>query len=277
MNILLTGTSTGIGQATTQALLRAGHTVHGTARKAEDHEQYAGQANYTGHVMDVTDRDAIKATVARVKATGQPLHAVINNAGVAITGPLEQLPESEYRKQLEVNLFGPLAVCQEALPLLHAAREAGHTNVKIINVSSVAGYISSPFTGIYSASKFAMEAMTDALRRELMPFGIDVISIAPGPVKTPIWLKGREQTPNFLGGRYEDVLRYMGDYVKNANDGGLEPRAIAHAIQKSVENFRPRPDQLIMKKSWMARLLTQLPKRVQDRLIRRNLENAKRY
>ena len=277
MNILITGTSTGIGQTTTKALLAAGHQVHGTARKAQDHEQYQSQPNYTGHQMDVTDRESIKAVVHAIKATGQPLEAVINNAGVAISGPLEQLPESEYRKQLDINLFGPLAIAQETLPLLREARNAGKTNVKIINVSSVAGYLSSPFTGIYSASKFGLEALTDALRRELMPTGIDVISIAPGPVKTPIWGKGREQTGNFIGGHYEDVLSYLGDYVKSANDGGLEPEVIANAIVKTIENPRPRPDQLIMKKRWMAKLIMRLPKRLQDRLIRKNLEKAKRY
>ncbi|OAV43376.1 SDR family oxidoreductase [Lewinella sp. 4G2] len=276
MTILITGVSTGIGRSTAEALLEAGHTVYGSARKAGDFGELEKHSAFTGLVFDVTDRAAIRAGIARIQAKGE-LHAVVNNAGIAVTGPLETLDEAQYRKQFDVNVFGLLAVCQEALPLLHAAREAGRENVKIINVSSVSGYLSSPFTSIYSASKFAVEAITDGMRRELMPYGIDVISIAPGPVKTPIWGKGAVQTEAYVGNRYEEMLGRLEDYTQKANAGGLEPEVIATAIRTALEKDRPRPDQLVMKKGWMAKLVRRLPKRTQDKLIRKNLDNNKRY
>ena len=181
MNILLTGVSTGIGLTTAQTLLSAGHHVWGTVRRPADAQQLSSHPAFSALVMDVTDRASVRSAIAEIAASGKPLHAVINNAGIAVSGPLETLAEADYRRQFDVNVFGGLAVSQEALPLLHAAREAGETNLKIIYVSSVSGYVTSPFTGIYSASKFATEAIVDGLRRELMPFGIDVLSVAPGP------------------------------------------------------------------------------------------------
>lgn len=276
MTILITGTSTGIGKTTAQTLLAAGHTVFGTARKEADHLELNKHPNFRGLIVDVTDREAIKRALTQVQSEGH-LHAVVNNAGVAITGPLENLPEEAYRHQFEVNVFGVLAVCQEALPLLHAANEAGETNLKIINISSVSGYISSPFTSIYSASKFALEAITDGMRRELMPYNIDVISIAPGPVKTPIWAKANNQKENYVGSRYEYLVEGIGKYAQAANDSGLEPQVIADLIHKALNDKKPRTNHLVMNKRWMAKLLMKLPKRRADKLLRNNVDRSKRY
>jgi NAD(P)-dependent dehydrogenase (short-subunit alcohol dehydrogenase family) len=277
MNILISGTSTGIGKATAQLLLDAGHRVYGTVRKAADAEQLALHPAFTALIMDVTDRPSIVAVMDTIRASGEPLHAVINNSGVALSGPLETLPESDYRHQFDVNVFGLLAVCQEALPLLHDARAAGHTNVKIVNVSSVSGYITSMFTSMYSASKFAVEAITDGLRRELIDFGIDAISVAPGPVKTPIWEKAKTQTKPYEGTRYEHVLEKLGPYADAAAASGVTPEKVASVILKALETDRPRPDQLVIKKSFLIRLVMMLPKRVQDKMLLKNLDGNKRY
>lgn len=277
MNILITGTSTGIGLTTAQTLLSAGHRVFGTVRKLADAEQLSLHPAFSALEMDVTDRDSIKAAIAIIRKTGEPLHAVVNNAGIAVSGPLETIAETDYRKQFDVNVFGALAVNQEALPLLHASREAGASNVKIIHVSSVSGYVTSPFTGIYSASKFATEAIVDGLRRELMPFGIDVLSVAPGPVKTPIWTKAKTQTKAFEGTRYAHVLDQLEAYTAGAEAGGVAPERVANLILSMLEKEKPRPDQLIMNKAFIVRILRHLPKRMQDKIFRKNIEQSKRY
>lgn len=277
MNILLTGVSTGIGRTTAELLLERGHRVFGTVRKLADAEQLSLHPAFSALKMDVTDRESIRSAMETIKASNVLLHAVINNAGIALSGPLETLAEEDYRWQIEVNVFGVLAVCQESLPLLHAAREAGETNVKIINVSSVSGHLSNPFTSMYSASKFALMAITDGMRRELLPFGIDVVSISPGAVKTPIWKKAEAQTKAYVGTRYEYLLEKLIPYVRNAAAGGVEPEAVAELLLNTLEQDRPKTDQLIMNKAWMVRLVKILPARTVDKLTARNLASNKRY
>lgn len=277
MNILLTGVSTGIGLATATTLLEAGHRVWGSVRNLADAQQLSPHPAFRALLMDVTDRASVKAAIGIIEASGEPLHAVINNAGIAVSGPLETLAEADYRRQFDVNVFGGLAVSQEALPLLHTAKAAGATNVKIIYISSVSGYVTSPYTGIYSASKFATEAIVDGLRRELIPFGIDVLSVAPGPVKTPIWTKAKTQTRAFEGTRYAHVLEKLEAYTAGAEAGGVEPERVAKLILDLLKKERPRPDQLIMNKAWMVRIVRKLPKRWQDRIFLKNIKESKRY
>lgn len=277
MNILITGVSTGIGATTAELLLQSGHHVYGTVRKPGDADQLSLHPAFSALIMDVTDRPSIVKAMATIKASGKPLHAVINNAGIAVSGPLETIAEEDYRKQFDVNVFGNLAVSQEALPLLHAAREAGEANVKIINVGSVSGYVTAPFTSLYSASKFAIEALTDGMRRELSPFGIDVLSVAPGPVKTPIWHKAKSQTKAFEGTRYASILEGLGAYTDAAEAGGVEPELVAGIIHDMLKSKRPRPDRLVMKKNWLIRLVMLAPKRWQDKMFLKNMEANKRY
>ena len=197
--ILITGVSSGIGYTTAKYLLTRNFRVYGSIRGGgAGAGELRKEPGFTALNFDVTDREAIRAGIQRIRDDGHLLTGVINNAGIAISGPVETLSEAQYRKQFDVNVFGLIAVCQETLPLLHDARNAG-LSPRIINIGSVSGYLTSPFTTLYSASKFAVEALTDGMRRELAPFGIDVISIAPGPVRTPIWAKGREQTEAYEG------------------------------------------------------------------------------
>ena len=277
MNVLLTGVSTGIGHATAEYLLNRGHRVFGTVRRPTDAQDLTEFPKFTRLTMDVADRPSIRAAAAAVAASGHPLHAVVNNAGIAVAGPLETIAEEDYRRQFDVNVFGNLAVCQEFLPLLHAAREAGERNLKIINVSSVSGYVTAPFTALYSASKFAVEALTDGLRRELKPYDIDVLSVAPGPVKTPIWDKAKTQTKAFAGTRYEHILDQLNDYTDKAAAGGVEPLRVAQTIQAMLVADRPRPDRLVMNRGWVMSIVRNIPKRWQDYVFRKNMEGGKRY
>ncbi len=265
-SILITGVSTGIGLVTARDLLRRGFHVYGSVRKGEAPAELLAEAAFTQLTFDVRDRPALQRAVGRIREAGHPLVGVVNNAGVAVPGPIETTSETEYRRQFEVNVFGLIAVCQEILPLLHAAKAAGHTP-RIVNVSSVSGYLTSPYMAFYSASKFAVEALTDGLRRELLPFGIDVVSVAPGPTKTPIWVKGSTQTEGFEENRYSHLLPQLEPYTRAAERGGVEPQLVADAIYAALTNARPRAHVLIMNKRWLARIMRHLPKRVQDRFF----------
>ncbi len=275
-SILVTGVSSGIGLTTAKYLLSRGFHVYGSVRRGAGPAELTKEPGFTALHFDVTDREAIRTGIQRILDDGNRLVGVVNNAGVAITGPVETVSEEEYRRQFEVNVFGLIAVCQESLPLLHASKEAGY-EPRIVNIGSVSGYLTSPFTTIYSASKFAVEALTDGLRRELLPFGIDVISVAPGPVKTPIWSKGREQTEAFRDNRYSHMLAKLGPYTEAAEADGVEPEVVAEAIYEALTAAKPRPDVLVMKKGWMAKLLQLTPKRFQDKLFAKRLAENRRY
>ncbi len=275
-SILVTGVSSGIGLTTAGYLRARGFHVYGSVRRGAGPEELTREAGFTALHFDVTDRAAVRAAIQRIRGDGNRLVGLVNNAGVAITGPVETVSEEEYRRQFEVNVFGLVAMCQEALPLLHEAREAGF-EPRIVNIGSVSGYLTSPFTTLYSASKFAVEALTDGLRRELLPFGIDVISVAPGPVKTPIWAKGREQTEAFEDNRYSHMLEKLGPYTEAAEADGVEPEVVAEAIYEALTAEKPRPDVLVMKKGWMAKLLKLTPKRFQDKLFAKRLAENRRY
>ncbi len=276
-SILVTGVSTGIGRATAELLLERGYHVFGSVRRESDADPLRRFPDFTPLVFDVTDADGRTAAAQAIRSSGRRLIGLVNNAGIAVSGPLETIGEADYRKQFEVNVFGLLGVCQAILPLLHDSREAGEENVTIVNVSSVSGYLTSPFTSLYSASKFAVESLTDGLRRELLPFGIDVISVAPGPVKTPIWGKAMTRTEPFVGTRYSDILPKLEPYIQQAEASGLAPARVAQVILDSIVEQRPRPDRLVMKRSWLIRLLRLLPKRTVDRIIRKRLDANRRY
>ncbi len=265
-SILITGVSTGIGRVTARHLLSEGFHVYGSVRRDEAPRELTDHPGFTPLNFDVRDRPAMQSAVAEISAKRHPLVGVVNNAGVAVPGPIETTTEAEYRRQFEVNVFGLIAVCQEVLPLLHAAREAGH-RARIVNVSSVSGYLTSPYMAFYSASKFAVEALTDGLRRELLPFGIDVVSVAPGPTKTPIWSKGSTQTSGFEGNRYSHLIPQLDPYTKAAERNGVEPELVAEAIHRALTEEKPKAHELVMNKRWLAKVVRHMPKRWQDRFF----------
>ena len=179
--VLVTGASTGIGEATVLHLRQLGFDPIAAVRKDEDAERLESQGLRTARI-DVTDADQIAA--AREALGEEPLAGLVNNAGIAVAAPLEFLPIDRLRQQLEINLIGQAAVTQAFLPALRRARG------RIVNVSSIGGRVGLPLVGAYNASKFGLEGASDSLRRELRPHGVDVILIEPGGVRTPIWKKG---------------------------------------------------------------------------------------
>jgi NAD(P)-dependent dehydrogenase (short-subunit alcohol dehydrogenase family) len=267
--VLVTGASSGIGEATVLHLKELGFDAVAAVRKDEDAERLAVSGLRTVKI-DVTDSDSIAA--AHDGLGDGPLAGLVNNAGVAVAAPLEFLPLDQFRHQLEVNLVGQLAVTQTFLPALRAGRG------RIVNVSSIGGRVALPMLGAYHASKFALEAVSDTLRRELLSQGVDVVVIEPGGVKTPIWRKGDELGTELaadmppeagrLYGRMIEVLRKQS--TKIATETGIEPRGAAEAIGHALTAKRPRARYLVGRDAKMrAPTAAVLPARVLDRLVGR--------
>jgi NAD(P)-dependent dehydrogenase (short-subunit alcohol dehydrogenase family) len=267
--VLITGASTGIGQATARHLKELGFDAVGAVRKDEDAERL-GAAGLRTVRLDVTDSDSIAA--ARAQLGDGPLFGLVNNAGIAVAAPIEFLPLDQLRHQLEINLVGQVAVTQRFLPPLRAGRG------RIVNVSSIGGRVALPLVGAYNMSKFGLEGMSDSLRRELRPQGVDVIVIEPGGVKTPIWQKGNELADDLqadmppeaqrLYGRMIEALREQ--TVKIQNERGIEAREVAEAIGTALTAKRPRARYLVGRDAKLrAPAAAVLPDRVMDRLVAR--------
>src|SRR5215210_2593454 len=203
--ILVTGASTGIGEATVLHLATLGFDAVGAVRKDEDAERLEARGVRTVRI-DVTDAGQIAA--ARDELAGTPLAGLVNNAGIAVAAPLEFLPMDRLRQQLEINLIGQAAVIQAFLPALRRARG------RIVNVSSIGGRVGLPLVSPYNASKFGLVGLSDSLRRELRPQGVDVILIEPGGVKTPIWNKASQLADDMLAeGASAEAERIYGEMI----------------------------------------------------------------
>jgi NAD(P)-dependent dehydrogenase (short-subunit alcohol dehydrogenase family) len=269
--VLVTGASTGIGEATVLHLSTLGFDAVGAVRKDEDAERLEARGVRTVRI-DVTDADQIAA--ARDELGSTPLAGLVNNAGIAVAAPLEYLPMDRLRQQLEINLIGQAAVTQAFLPALRSTRG------RIVMVSSIGGRVALPLVGPYNASKFGLEGLSDSLRRELRPHGVDVILIEPGGVKTPIWNKAEKLADDMLEDLPPEAERVYGPMITAVRKGtqeiadktGSEPRAVAEAIGTALTAGRPRARYLVgndaKQRAVMAKLL---PARVMDRLIGRAL------
>lgn len=272
-SVVVTGASTGIGRAICDALIAEGWRVFGSVRKDADAAALKGALgqNFTPLIFDVTDADAIArgAETVRAALNGRTLNGLVNNAGIAVAGPLRYLPLDDLEHQLNVNLFGVLRTTQAFLPMLGADKAFKGAPGRIINMSSVAGKIASPIMGPYSMSKHALEALSDSLRRELMMHGIDVVVIAPGAIKTPIWDKADDiDAEQYKGTEYYEVLVGMREKYKNLGQSGLPPEdvgALARDIlagKKTKTRFALLKDKFLM---WT--LPRMMPTRTVDRII----------
>jgi NAD(P)-dependent dehydrogenase (short-subunit alcohol dehydrogenase family) len=269
--VLVTGASTGIGEATALHLKELGFDSVGAVRKEEDAERLRSRGLRTVK-LDVADPASIAA--ARKELGDGPMAGLVNNAGIAVAGPLEFMPLDQLRLQLEVNVVGQVAVIQQFLPALRAG------GGRIVNLSSIGGRFALPLVSPYTASKFALEAISDSLRRELHGQGVDVILIEPGGVKTPIWGKSNEAADELqqqmppeaerLYGRMIETLRR--ETVKIATKTGIEPREVAEVIGKALTADRPRTRYLVGRDAKMRGALARVvPDRLMDRAVARQL------
>jgi short-subunit dehydrogenase len=269
--ILITGASTGIGKSIAEFLAKNGFHVFASVRKEADGEKLAKiSENITPVLLDVTNHDSIieAKKVIVEKLAGQKLFSLINNAGIAVAGPVEFLPMEELRYQFDVNFFGLVDVTQVFLSLMDDKES------KIINMSSVAGRISQPFMAPYTASKHAVEALSDSLRRELLATGIDVIVIQPGVITTPIWEKAEEiKLETYKGTRYETFLKNLKEMMNIKSKGGLPAERVAELVLKILNSKKPKTRYLILRRVFADALIPSwLPDRVLDKAVKRILQ-----
>jgi NAD(P)-dependent dehydrogenase (short-subunit alcohol dehydrogenase family) len=280
--VVVTGASTGIGYACALHLDRLGFRVFAGVRKVEDGErlQRAASARLVPLTIDVTDAASIAAAAAEVeRATGTSgLAGLVNNAGIALTGPLEFIEVDRLRRQFEVNFFGQIAVTQAFLPAIRRARG------RIVNMSSMAGRVAPPFYAPYTASKHALEAASDSLRGELAPWGIHVALIEPGAINTPIWEKGLgaaheaiDALPPPARQRYEGIMGPVLRDVEGQGERGIPTDTVSEAVAHALTAKRPRVRYVVGRDALVATTLRRfLPDRLMDRLLWRQMHMPRR-
>ncbi len=271
--VVITGASTGIGEACALHLDGLGFKVFAGIRKKEDGCRLQEQASprLSPILIDVTDSDSIAAAAEIVRrATGEVgLAGLINNAGVAIGGPLEFIPLEKLRRQLEVNVVGQIAVTQAFMPMLRMGRG------RVINMGSIGGRVATPFMGPYNASKFALEALTDSLRLELQQWGIEVSIIEPGVVATPIWEKSlqeghelREMLPDAAVDLYRPMIELVLSKAEKRTTTGISPEIVAQWVYHALIANPPRTRYIIGQDALIQVAMSKvMPDRLRDKLI----------
>jgi NAD(P)-dependent dehydrogenase (short-subunit alcohol dehydrogenase family) len=278
-NVLITGASSGIGQATALHLAELGMRVFAGVRSEEDRDAIQAQAlgvgPLQGVLFDVRNPASIEAAVDEIAGLvgDDGLSGLVNAAGEGFPGPLEVVTLDEFREQLEVNVIGQVAVTQAALPLIRLGKG------RIVFVGSIGGKVAIEFAGPYHASKYAIEAIGDCLRQELQPDGIAVSVIEPGPITTGIWDKAEDRVDDVLTrsprvDRYRDRLLAFRDTLERADSGGGEPEDVAKAIEKALTSTHPSNRYPVGGSATLASVVKPLvPDRLYDAVIRRTTEN----
>jgi len=275
-SVVITGASTGIGWATAKLLLDRGFRVFGSVRKPADADRLRVEfgANFTPLFFDVTDEAAVLTAAREVRAAlgGETLAGLVNNAGIAVAGPVLELAAAEFRRQMDVNVIGPIIATQAFGPLLGSDRSLKGRPGRIVMISSVAGKNGNPLMSAYSASKFAIEGLSESLRREMMLFGIDVIIVAPGAVKTPIWSKAEEVDISvYKSSPFFPALEKIRKFMLQLGENGLPAEKIAEAIADALTSKSPKVRYQITPDPMRHVITAVLPKRMVDKIIARRL------
>ncbi len=272
--VLVTGASTGIGRATVLRLDAAGWRVFAGVRREEDAAalREAGSERVEPLILDVTDAEQIAVAAAKIEAeAGDGLDGLVNNAGVAIPGPLETLPLDDFRRQVEVNLTAQVAVTKAMLPQIRTARG------RIVFISSIGGRIAFPLNGAYHAAKFGVEAVGDVFRQELRPWGIRVAIVEPGSIDTPIWERGKRNAEEIEARAHPDqdalygpAIESFRKVVQDLAERGIPPEKVARVIEHALTARRPRSRYLVgLDAKVQARLRPLIPTPVFDRIVAR--------
>lgn len=272
---MVSGASTGLGAATSRALADRGfHVLVGVRREQDGDRLRAAGAEPV--LLDVTRAQDVARVAARVDALGAPLRAVVNNAGLAANAPVETLPIEEWRAVFDVNVFGAVALTQALLPALH--RSGG----RVVTITSIGGKVAMPAFGAYSGSKFALEAISDALRQELAPHGVQVVVVEPGGMRTEMGARGTaaataqldRMTPDQRR-RYDSTMAAFLGYAAALDRDGLDPEVAARTVLTAVTAARPRTRYTIGREAaLLSRLVRVVPDRVLDRMIARTLRGG---
>jgi NAD(P)-dependent dehydrogenase (short-subunit alcohol dehydrogenase family) len=275
-SVVITGASTGIGWATAKLLLDRGFHVFGSVRKQADADRLKREfgANFTPLLFDVTDEAAVLAAAREVRAAlnGETLLGLVNNAGIAVAGPVLELAADEFRRQMDVNVIGPIIATQAFGPLLGADSSLKGPPGRIVMISSVAGKNGNPLMSAYSASKHAIEGLSESLRREMMLFGIDVVIIAPGAVKTPIWSKAEEvDISPYRNSPFFPALERIRKFMLQLGESGLPAEKIAERIADALTSASPKVRYQITPDPMRHLITAVLPKRMADKIIAKRL------
>jgi len=271
-SVVVTGSSTGIGWGISKVLISKGFRVFGSVRKAADGERLSKEfgPNFVPVPFDVTDAAAVARGAEQVAAAlgGDTLAGLVNNAGIAVAGPLLYMKVDEFKQQIEVNLTGQLIVTQAFAPLLGVDRSRKGEPGRIVMISSVGGKNANPFLGPYNASKFGLEGMSEALRRELMLFGIDVIVVAPGAVATPIWDKAEQvDIAPYANTPYLESLTKVRDYMIANGKKGFPPEKLGEVVHTALTTANPKTRYTVTPEPFQNFLMLTLPKRTVDSMI----------
>jgi NAD(P)-dependent dehydrogenase (short-subunit alcohol dehydrogenase family) len=275
-SVVITGASTGIGWATAKLLLDRGFRVFGSVRKQADADRLSREfgAKFTPLLFDVTDEAAVLAAAREVRAAlnGETLAGLVNNAGIAVAGPVLELAIDQFRRQMEVNVIGPIISTQAFGPLLGSDPSLKGPKGRIVMISSVAGKNGNPLASAYSASKHAIEGLSESLRREMMLFGIDVIIVAPGAVKTPIWSKADEvDISAYKNSPFFPALGKIRKFMMQLGENGLPAETIAKAIGEALTSASPKVRYQLTPDPMRHLATAVLPKRIVDRIIAKRL------
>ena len=272
--VLISGASTGMGAATARELARRGYHVLAGVRRESDADALR-VTNVEPVILDITDPEQVGSVARRIEEdpARRPLRAVINNAGIAVNAPVELLSMAEWRHQFEVNFFGHVAVTKAVLPALHAS------SGRVVNISSIGGKVAMPTYGAYAGAKFALEAMSDALRRELAPHGVQVVVVEPGGVRTEMTGRGIERANVTVTAmspaersRYGGLLQAIINHATAFTTSGLPAEAAGRIIADAATVRRPRARYTIGRDAAvLTRLSRVLSDRVLDRVLAANL------
>ena len=277
-SIVITGTSTGIGYASSKLFIENGYQVFGSVRNEADADKVSSElgSNFIALIFDVTDEAAVKNSVKIVEdqIDDQKLTGLINNAGLGVIGTIQSLSAEQFKYQFDVNVLGVFHCCQAYLDLLGADKNRKGDPGKIINISSISGEIGMPFMSAYNMSKFGLEGFSEGIRRELLMYGIDVVVIAPGPVKTPIWKKinQKDEVKRYDNSDFRESVSRAMKMTEKMEQAGCEPSVIAERALSIIENSKNKTRYRIDPTRIQNIMLQLFPKRVADRMIAKRMK-----
>ena len=285
-SILVTGASTGIGEACALHFERLGWQVFAGVRRDEDGESLQAKTTAKGRLhpvrVDVADAASVDRGMKEIGAAldGAGLTALVNNAGIAVGGPVEYLPLDDWRRQFEVNVIGQIAVTQAAMPLIRTAGARG----RIVFMGSIGGRLASPLIAPYAASKHAIEAIAESMRHELVETGIRVVVVEPGAVRTPIWDKGQSAADDIEAGMPDEAKERYGAAVADLRKAmafqartGVDPEVVARVVEKAITSSRPAARYLVGRDAkMMATIARVLPDGARDATMRQVMKLAAR-
>lgn len=268
-SVLVTGASSGIGEATAVHLAHKGFRIFAAARNYDKLKTLSGLGGgrITPLVIDVADEASIADALAEISASGGALYGLVNNAGVGVMGPVEEVPPADWRRQYETNVFGLINVTRAVLPQMRAAGRG-----RIINIGSLAGRIAAPFQGVYASSKHAVEGLSDALRRELAPHGVKVSVVRPGFINTPFGPQEQEALQRYAGdgGPYAEQVKIFKAWHAKGHPNAAGPIVIAEAVHHALTTARPNSRYTVPKKMLGFLALRNLaPSAITDRIFAR--------